>query len=113
MYTYTKIFLKTKTNISRIINRFRADATVRARRHLRRSTDGNIHRSKSILDMLAGTVNINTDSYDNVPLVDDEHPTMEPTYSLVELPKPQDTDQPEPEEANVYNIPGPGVTANV
>ena len=57
-------------NISRMINRNRADATVRARCHLRRSTDGNINRfKKSILDMIAGTVN--TDSYDNVPLVDD------------------------------------------
>ena len=101
VYTYTIIFLKAKMNISRMINKFRSDATVRARCHLRRSTDGNINRfKKSILDMIAGTVS--TDSYDNVPLVDDLQPTVEPTYSVVELPKPQDTDQLEPEEANIH-----------
>ena len=113
VYTYTKIFSKAKMNLCRMINKFKADSTIQARRHLRRSTDGNTHRFKEfILDMLAGPVN--TDDYDgiNVPL-GDQQPTVKPTFSIVELPKAQDSDQPEPEEANVYNIiPDSEVTAN-
>lgn len=94
-----------------MISRCRADTTIRVRRHLRQSTDGNMHRFKEfILGMI--TDPINTDNYDNELLVD-QQPTIEPTYLIVELPKPQDNNQPETGEANIYNIPRPGDIANV
>ena len=112
VYAYTKIFSKAKTNISRKINKFKADSAIRARHHLRQSADGNTHRFKEfILGMIAGPVD--TNDFDNEPL-NDQQPTVEPTFSIVELPKSQDSEQPEHEEANIYDIiPGPGVTANV
>ena len=89
-----------------MINRFRANSTTRARCHLRLppAADDNVHRFNELLDMIAGPAN--TNDY-NVPLLDQQ--PVEPTYSVVELPKPsQDPDQPEPGEANIRNIPGPG-----
>ena len=42
----------------------------------------------------------------NVPLLDVQ-PHVEPTYSVVELPKPsQDPNQPEPEEAIIRSVAG-------
>ena len=110
VYTYTSIFPKfKKLNLNRMINRFRANSTTRARRHLRLppAADDNVHRFNELLDMIAGPAN--TNDY-NVPLLDQQ--PVEPTYSVVELPKPsQDPDQPEPGEANIRNKPGPGITA--
>ena len=87
VYAYTGIFSKIKKmDFSGIINKVRAGPIIRS--------------------------NNNTNDY-NIPLLDQQ--PVEPTYSVVELPKPynsQDPDQPEPQEAIIRNVPGPGgVTA--
>ena len=106
VYAYTKIFSKVK------INKLKVHTMLRARRHLRQPTDGNIHRFKDyLLNLIVGSAN--TDEYD-VVLVDEQPAVVqEPTYSVVELPsKPhQHPDQSDtvPKEAIVYNyIPGAG-----
>ena len=81
VYAYTKISSKLK---NKMINKF----------------TGNILRFKDyLLDMI--TRPSNTSEY-NLLLVE-EQPATEPTYSVVELPKPQHPDQPVPEEAIIYN----------
>ena len=107
MYAYTNIFSKFKKfNPSRITNKVKVDPTTRARCQLRRLPDGLM---KELLDKI--TVPANTDDHD-VPLLD-RQPTVVPTYSVVELPKPgQDPDQPETEEANIRGISGHGVIAS-
>ena len=100
VYTYTKIFSKLKKfNSSRITNKFKADSTTQARYHLRQLPDGLL---KELLDKIAGPAN--TYDHNSVPLLD-QQPTMVPTHSIVELPKPgQDPDQPEIKEANIRSI---------
>ena len=99
-------------NLSRIINRFRADPRIRATHHMRPQPEDNIHRFNELLDMIVGPAN--TNDY-NLPLLDQQ--PVEPTYSVVELPKhakpSQDpmANQPESEEANMHNVPGPGANA--
>ena len=105
VYTYTKIFSKVKKfNPSRNTNKFKATSVTGARHHLGRLPDGLL---KELLDKIAGPPN--TDDHD-VSLLDQQPAMlMEPTCSVVELPKPgQDPDQPETEEANIRSIPGPG-----
>ena len=69
---------------------------IRARHRLRQPTDGNILRFKDyLLGLITGPTN--TDDYD--VLLVDQQPAGEPTYSVVELPKPQHPDQLVPEEA--------------
>ena len=48
---------------------------------------------------------VNTDDYNTVPLL--EPPPVEPTFSVVELPKPRDLAAPDPEEvqANMQCVP--------
>ena len=94
-----------------MIDKIKEASAIRARRHPRQPTDGNTQRFKKyILDMIAGP--INTNDCDNEPLIEPQ-PTVEPTFSIVELPNDvQDTDQPEAGEANIYDIPACGVTAN-
>ena len=85
---------------------------VRTRHRLRQPTDGNFHRFKDyLLDMIAGRTN--TNDYESDVLLVDQQPAAEPTYSVVELPQPQHSYQPVPEEAIIYNyIPGAGGTAS-
>ena len=79
MYTYTKVFSKLK---SKVINKL----------------TGNTLRFKDYLQDTIITRPSNTDI-----LLVEEQPAVEPTYSVVELPKPQHPDQQVPEEAIIYN----------
>ena len=68
---------------------------------------------KELLERIA--VPTNTEDHD-VPLLDQQPMytvQVEPTYSVVELPKPgQDHEQPETEKANIRSIPGLEVSAS-
>ena len=108
VYTYTVFSKIKKMNLSRMISRIfsKADSAIRAGHHQRPPSDENIHRFNELLDMIVGPVN--TNDY-NVPLLDRE--PVQPTYSVVEAPTESHSDQPDPEEANIRNIPGPGADA--
>ena len=80
VYAYTKISSKLK---SKMIDKF----------------TGNILRFKDyLLDMITRPSN----TFEYNLLLTEEQPATEPTYSVVELPKPQQPDQPVPEEAITY-----------
>ena len=83
---------------------------MRARHHLRQLPDGLL---KELLDKI--TVSANTEDHDSVPLLDQKPAAVEPTYSIVELPRPsQDPDQRETSnelgKVNIRSIPDPGAT---
>ena len=78
VYAYTKFSSKLK---SKMIN-------------------GNILRFK---DYLLNMFTRPSNTYEYNLLLVEEQPATEPTYSVVELPKPQHPDQPVPEEAIIYN----------
>ena len=107
MYTYTTVFSKVKkTKLGRKIDRLFAETQPKPNPRQRRYSpppDDDIHRFDELLDELDCPVN--TDDYNIVPLL---RPTpVEPTYSVVELPKPQDLAEPDHEEvANTQHIPG-------
>ena len=90
--------------IIKIINRFKTAPMTRARHHQRSQLDYNIHQFHKLLNVINGPAN--TNDY-NVQVVDQQ--PVEPTYSVVELPKFV-PDQQTSGEANVHDIPGPIVS---
>jgi hypothetical protein len=105
VYAYTSLFSKVKkTTLGRKMDRFFTDTDPKPKPRLRRYSpppDGDIHRFDELLDELDCPVH--TDDYNTVPLI---RPTpVEPTFSVVELPKPRDHAAPDPEEvANMQHM---------
>ena len=98
VYTYTNLFsMVKKTKLGRMIDRLFTITLPKPAPRLRcyspPPADDDIHRY--LLDELASPVN--TDDYINTtPSLSPE--PMEPTFSVVELPKPHDLAAPDPEE---------------
>jgi hypothetical protein len=107
VYAYTSLFSKVKrTMLGRKMDRLFTDTDPKPKPRLRRYSpppDGDIHRFDELLDELDCPVY--TNDYNTVPLI---RPTpVEPTFSVVELPKPRDHAAPDPEEvADMQRIPG-------
>ena len=93
VYVYTKAFSKIKkTKLNRLINALFTDTHPNPKprqRHYSPPPNDDIHRFDDLLEELDGPVN--TEDYDALPLL--ELTLVEPTYSVVEVPKPQDIAQ--------------------
>ena len=97
VYTYTTVFSKIKrTKFGRKIDRLSAETWPKPTprlRHYSPPPDDDIHRFDELLDDL--DCPINTDDYDTIPLL--RLTPVEPTSSVVELPKPRNLAAPDPE----------------
>ena len=89
-YLYTNIFFKIKkTKLSKMLDQLFMDNDPKPTPRLRRWSpppDDNIHRFDELMDELECPVN--TDDYNTAPLL--RPAPVEPTFSVVELPKPCD-----------------------
>ena len=88
VYTYTGLFSKVKKTkfgamMDRLFTYSDQEPKPRQRRHSP-PPDNDIHRFDELLDQLDCPVN--TDDYNTIPLL--EQTPDEPTFSVVELPKP-------------------------
>ena len=111
VYTYTTVFSKVKrTKLGRKIDRLFTETQPNPNPRQRRYSpppDDDIHRFDELLDELDCPVN--TDDYNTVPLLRSP-PVVEPTYSVLELPKPRgraapdDTDHDQVTDTN--HLPG-------
>ena len=98
MYTYTNLFSKVKkSKLGGLLDKlFTQDMDPNPKPRVRRLStppDDDIHRFGELLDELDCPVN--TDDYNTIPLL--VKPPVEPTFSVVELPKPHDLKPPDPE----------------
>ena len=102
MYTYTNLFSKVKkTKLGRLLEKLfyqgmdpNSKPKLRVR-HLSTPPDDDIHRFDELLDELDCPVN--TDDYNTIPLL--AQMPVEPTFSVVELPKPCDLAPPDLKES--------------
>ena len=107
VYTYTSLFSKVKkTRLGGMMDKLFTDTDPKPKSRIRRLStppDEDIHRFDELLDEL--DCPINTDDYNTIPL--QVQTPVEPTRSVVELPKPRDLAEPDPEELghSVQNLP--------
>ena len=102
VYTYTTVFSKAN---GRMIDRLFTETQPKPNPRQRRWSpppDDDIHRFDELMEEL--DCPINTDDYNTIPLL--RQTPVEPTFSIVDLPKPRDLAAPDPEEvANTQHIP--------